>query len=176
MDDIWLPDFLNAQPLGSAVLWSCLAEQLPWQAGEAKFTIEFKGIWSDEPTRPLRLRWDAGVLRLSPGGAPNRTVTELAACAVALILSTTLLQAPAQTVAEVGERFDYWLRGDEGWYGLEVSGTQSVERSELQQRYREKRRQLLSNTQGLNGYVVIVGFATRQIIVSGHNFGEDENE
>ena len=43
MDDIWLPDFLNAQPLGSAVLWSCLAEQLPWQVGEVEFTVEFEG-------------------------------------------------------------------------------------------------------------------------------------
>jgi hypothetical protein len=46
MANIWLPDFLNAQPLGSTALWSCLAERLPWGTGlfSAHFPEEEKNL------------------------------------------------------------------------------------------------------------------------------------
>ena len=73
-------------------------------------------------------------------------------------------------VAGDGDRFDYWV--DDGRYehGLEVSGTT---RDDLETRQRAKVRQWRDNPYGVDGYVVVVGFATREAIISYHRFQEE---
>ena len=54
-------------------------------------------------------------------------------------------------------------------YGLEISGTLT---EEVEARHRAKVSQLLDNPYGVDGYVVVVGFATRSAIFSYHRFQE----
>jgi hypothetical protein len=66
-----------------------------------------------------------------------------------------------------GDRFDYWVDQEEREYGLEVSGTTTTD---LEARHRMKVRQLRENPYGVDGYVVVVGFDTRDVIFSFHRF------
>jgi len=50
---------------------------------------------------------------------------------------------------------------------MEISGTLSEDAGEMQSRHREKRAQLFSSLT-VGGYVVIVGLARREIILSYH--------
>lgn len=45
---------------------------------------------------------------------------------------------------------------------------------DVEQRHRQKVRQLHDNPYGVDGYVVVVGFAARRAIFSFHRFAEDE--
>nr|WP_309689296.1 hypothetical protein [Armatimonas sp.] len=172
---IWLPDFLNTQPLGSAALWSCLAERLPWSTGGTEFQVEFAGAWREEATQVLRLAWDNQATYPHARGVPERTVTELGACALAVLVCAGYLEATVERLATDGDRFDYWVWWGDQWFGLEVSGTQLTSTTELQQRYREKVEQLTGNPYGLPGFVVVVSFATRTILFSAH-FPEEEED
>ena len=121
MEEIWLPDFLLSRPLGGAALWECLAARLPWSAGRAEFLIEFGGIWKEEPSRTVALRWREETAAPYSWGVAEQTITELAACAL---------------------------------------------------RATEKTQQLLKNAFGWSGYVIVVGFHSRRVLLSAHNFGE----
>ncbi len=72
-------------------------------------------------------------------------------------------------VAAAGDRFDYWVRQGTQELALEVSGTLAPD---LEARHREKLRQLQDNPYGADGYVVVVGFATRRVIFSFHALEE----
>ena len=172
---IWLPDFLNAQPLGSTALWSCLAERLPWSTGGAEFQVEFAGAWQEEPTQVLRLEWDAQAAFPHARGVPERTVTELAACALAVLVCAQYLEASIERLATDGDQFDYWVWWGDQWFGLEVSGTQLASTAELHQRHREKVEQLAGNPYALAGFVVVVSFATHTFLFSAHFPEEEEN-
>jgi hypothetical protein len=174
MEVIWLPDFLLALPLGSTTLWACLAARLPWREGQAEYVIEFGGIWREEPSVSIRLVWDSTQPIPYPWAVPEHTITELAACAVALMLCSHLLSAHAVRVASLGDSFDYRLNDERGWYALEVSGTMTMESGRLQTRRHEKRQQLLQNKDRLNGYVAVVGFGMSRVLFSAHVIGEDE--
>jgi hypothetical protein len=166
MEEIWLPEDLLAQPLGSVSLWECLAARLPWETGEAEFQVVFEGIWRHEQSRTLRLRWDSEQPRYLPEGVPERTVTELAACGLALVLCATWLSTQVEYLGQLGDRFDYWVSQEGNWYGLEVSGTRQGENAERRYRYREKQNQLRENPYDVSGYVVVVDF-TSQILLFG---------
>jgi hypothetical protein len=171
MEEIQLPEDLLAQPLGSVSLWECLAARLPWEAGEVEFQVVFEGIWRHEQSRTLRLRWDSEQARYLPEGVPERTVTELAACGLALVLCTAWLSAQVEYLGHLGDRFDYWVSQEGSWYGLEVSGIRWGENAELRHRYREKQNQLRENPYGVSGYIVVVGFSSQTLL-----FGADALE
>ncbi len=97
----------------------------------------------------------------------DRVVTEWAACGIACAVLWHYTGLRVWTAAREGEGFDYWIGNDSQLRGMEVSGTQSEEASEMQGRHREKQEQLLSEL-SVGGYVVIVGFARREIILSYH--------
>lgn len=155
------------------MLWSCLADRLPWATGEAEFQIEFAGEWSGEPAETLTLSWDAATARFGSAGVPEKTITELAGCAIAMVLCAASLSATVERLATDGDRFDYWLWWEDGWYGLEVSGTLVEDRGDLRQRQREKVAQLLGNPFGLGGVTVVTNFLTRTVLFSAH-LGERE--
>jgi hypothetical protein len=56
-----------------------------------------------------------------------------------------------------------------GAYGLEVSGTTT---DDVETRHRVKVRQLRDHPYGVDGYVVVVGFATHNVIFSFNRFEE----
>lgn len=64
-----------------------------------------------------------------------------------------------------------WGWDGERLFGLEVSGTIT---NEVEALHREKVRQLRSNPYGVDGYVVVVGFAARTAIFSFNRFTEEE--
>jgi hypothetical protein len=73
-----------------------------------------------------------------------------------------------------GQGYDYIAVGSEGQeWGLEVSG---VTQANLTAQHRLKRNQLLSNPQGLGGYVAVVRFASLEAIFSFHPQGRSRHD
>lgn len=67
-------------------------------------------------------------------------------------------------MADEGDQFDYWMGDGKEAFGLEVSGTFSAERADLEARHRAKVRQLRDNPYGVDGFVIVVGLTMREII------------
>jgi hypothetical protein len=82
---------------------------------------------------------------------------------VACVVVTLYAGLTVCEVAADGDRFDYWVDDGRYEYGLEVSGTL---RADVETRHRAKVRQLCDNPYGVDGYVVVVSFATRRVIMS----------
>lgn len=72
-------------------------------------------------------------------------------------------------VAQDRERFDYWVSDGRRHYGLEVSGTTL---KDFERRHRQKVKQLRENPYRTDGYVVVVGFASKSVILSLIRFEE----
>ena len=105
-----------------------------------------------------------------PLGVPERVITEWAACGIACVLIALYAGLTVREVAADGDRFDYWVDDGQYEYGLEVSGTIG---GDLEARHRAKVRQLCHNPYGIDGYVVVVNFVTRNIILSFHRCQEE---
>lgn len=133
-----------------------------------EFTVTLQNIGAaGTRTHRLRIQWQgANALQ---GGLPvqGRVVTEWAACGIACAVLWHYTGLRVEMTARDGEGFDYWIRDGSEIFGMEVSGTQSEEKSEMQGRHREKQAQLFSEL-FVGGYVVIVGFSRREIIFSYH--------
>lgn len=133
-----------------------------------EFTVTLENIGaSGARAHSLRLVWDGtdAMRRLSP--AQGRPVTEMAACGIACAVLWHYTALRVEMAAQWGEGFDYWVTDGEERCGLEVSGTQSEDAGELHRRHREKCEQLMSSLP-VGGYVVVVGFARREIVLSYH--------
>jgi hypothetical protein len=122
-----------------------------------------------EQIRRLQLLWTTPFPE-KPLPLQAKPVTEQAACAVAFVFVPLYAQARVVDVAESGDRFDYWVINEECRLGLEVSGTIT---GNLQDRHREKVDQLMDNPYGVDGYVAVVRFGTREAIFSFHEYGEE---
>lgn len=132
----------------------------------ALLTVKLRDIeTSGESLRRLLLSWAAESLPIQPAVAQERTITELAACAVA---SAVLARYTFMRIREVtgdGDRFDYWVDDGENEYGLEISGTLS---GDCEARHHLKTQQLISNPFGVSGFVIVTSFAPREVICSFH--------
>lgn len=117
----------------------------------------------------LRLYWSASSAPAQPLGVPERTITEWAACGLACVVLAHFTQARVHQVTGHGDRFDYWVSDGTREYGLEVSGTMT---DEIETRWRAKARQLQENPYAVDGYVVMAGFAGREVICSFHEYRE----
>lgn len=115
-----------------------------WLGQGTQCTLELS--WSEEMANK------AGRLRLTMQSKP---LIELAAVALALILTPHVVNLGQLDVTTYGERADY--RSLDVPIVLEISGTENL--SELTRRQREKVEQALSNPFELDAYVVICGFA-----------------
>jgi hypothetical protein len=102
---------------------------------------------------------------------PETTVTEWAALGVACAVVWHYGGLRLSAVSLDGDRFDYWVEREGRRWGLEISGTVD---EDVEQRHRQKVRQLRDNPYGVDGYVVVVGFAGRRVIFSLHRFAEDK--
>jgi hypothetical protein len=120
-----------------------------------------------ERRRTLRLWWSAESASAQPPGVPEHTVTEWAALGIASAVVSLYAGLQIRAVTGQGDRFDFWVDDGQREYGLEVSGTLTAE---LEARHRAKVKQWRDNPYGVDGYVVVVSFATRQVICSFHRF------
>jgi hypothetical protein len=100
----------------------------------------------------------------------ERTITEWAALGLACVVLARYTSVRVQQVAGDGDRFDFWVSDGEREYGLEVSGTIT---DEVETRHRSKVRQWRENPYGVDGYVIVAGFAEYNIICSFHRFEEE---
>ena len=121
----------------------------------------------------LILAWFSHSRPTAPLALTARRITEDAACGVSFAVVTRMARLEVTGVTADGDRFDYWVRDGDHEFGLEVSGTV---RGHLHSRHREKVRQLRDNPYGCDGYVVVVRFASREVIFSFHVFGENTGD
>jgi hypothetical protein len=134
---------------------------------DALLTVELRGI-PDQPMdqRELRIVWELGSVSPAPLAVQEYPLTEWAALGVACAVIWHFGALRLHAVAALGDRFDYWVRRETREFGLEVSGTMA---GDLEARHREKRRQLLANPYGVDGYVLVVDFTTRRAVFSFHS-------
>lgn len=101
---------------------------------------------------------------------PARSLVELAAVAVALVLVHRVVPLGTLNVMENGGRADY--RSSVVERVLEISGTESL--AELGRRHREKVAQALANPFRWDAYVVVCAFCTEghRVRFSGHRWEE----
>ncbi|GDX41386.1 hypothetical protein LBMAG21_16780 [Armatimonadota bacterium] len=116
----------------------------------------------------VRIRWNPDSAFRLLVAVQGRVVTEWAALGVACALIPEILGMRVLSVALDGERYDYRIGNEEGECGLEVSGTLTEDIGELQERHRLKARQLGENPFGAGGYVIVVGFARREALITSH--------
>lgn len=134
------------------------------ESTETTLTVELRNIGNGSQTqRTLHLSWSPDSMPTSSLGVPERAITEWAACGVACVVVALYAGLTVREVAADGDRFDYWVDDGRYEYGLEVSGTLGVD---VETRHRAKVRQLCDNPYGVDGYVVVVSFATRHVIMS----------
>jgi hypothetical protein len=133
-------------------------------------TVRIRGLTDEgEVQKRLRLSWSGESIPTQPLGVQQNTITEWAALAVACAVVFRYGGLQIRSVAAQGDRFDYWVTDGKSDYGLEVSGTMT---EEVETRHQEKVSQLRDNPYQTDGYVVVVGFATRTVIFSFNRFAE----
>ena len=82
-------------------------------------------------TAPLLLTWTEEVVPAMPLAAQPEYITEAAAYGMAFAILTHFTSAVLVDVADRGEHFDYVVSENGRLCGIEVSGTQTEERSVL---------------------------------------------
>jgi hypothetical protein len=138
---------------------------------DTTLTVELRNFGDfSPPQRTLHLSWSSASIPTQPLGVPDRVITEWAACGIACVVMTLYTGLTVRAVAAEGDRFDYWVDDGQYDYGLEVSGTLGAD---LDTRHRAKVRQLCDNPYGVDGYVVVVSFASRRVVLSFHRCQEE---
>ena len=120
-----------------------------WLGEDTQFMLEVS--WSDETER------NAERLRAT---IQTKPIVEMAASALAFVLTPHIVNLGQLDVMNYGDRADY--RSLDMQSVLEISGTETL--SELARRHREKVSQALENPFGLDAYVVVCAFSS-----SGHH-------
>lgn len=98
-------------------------------------------------------------------------LVEDAAVGVAAILFPNVVNARFMNVVQIGDKVDYMLMHEDGQFALEVSGSEA--KSGLTSLHKRKRKQLLGNEMGKDGYVVVCGFKEKKVMFSFHRYGEE---
>ncbi len=139
----------------------------------APFAVEFDGVESrwlgDARNLALEVSWSEETVdkaeRLRATMQP-RPFLELAAVAVALLLTHRVVPLGLLNAIEHGGRADY--RSATVRRVLEISGTENP--GELRRRHREKVEQALANPFGWDAYVVVCAFTAEghRVLFSGH--------
>lgn len=175
MDECWLEEIAGRQRIGAAIFTPFVVARLQGaaQATEATPTVELRGIpQAADGQRVLRLRWQPESAPAQPLGVQEKVATEWAACGIACAVAPFYTGLQVLSVADEGDRFDYWIGDSEQEFGLEVSGTMSESLNDLEARHRMKVQQLRENPYRVGGYVVVVGLVTHQVIFSFNRFVE----
>lgn len=167
-----LTEALEPHPIGATIFAPFVATGLGGtpdagtQTTEFAVTLENIGT-AGTRTHRLSLQWQGATALPQPYSIQEYVITEWAACGIACAVLWHYTELRVIDTAKRGQGFDYWVKGETQEQGLEVSGILSEDAGEMQRRHREKREQLFSSLM-VGGYVVIVGLARREIIVSYH--------
>lgn len=173
LDEYRLEDIASDHLIGAGIFIPFVIARLQRgsRATEAVLAITLRDIGNvGERQITLRLTWSASSAPAQRLGVAGRTITEWAACGLACVALARYTRARMYQVTGDGDRFDYWVREGEREYGLEVSGTLT---DEIETRHRAKVLQLQDNPYGVDGYVVVAGFAEPAIICSFHQYEEE---
>ena len=175
VEECWVEEVAGRQRIGAAVFTPFVIARLGEGTGaaEATLAVTLRGLSQGLETQTrLRLRWEPESAATQPLGVQGKVITEWAACGIACMMVALYTGCLVSSVADEGDRFDYWVSDGEQGFGLEVSGTVSEERTDLEARHRAKVRQLRENPYGVDGFVVVAGLTTREVILSRHRFEE----
>lgn len=170
-EEYQLEDITNDHNIGAEIFIPFAIVRLQEEANqtEVTLTVKLRNIDNSDSERSLRLFWFAENRPTQPIAVQERVVTEWAACGVACAVVASYTNLHITQVAVEGDRFDYWLSDGEQEYGLEISGTMT---DELDARHSIKVRQLRDSPHEVDGYVVVVGFSTKEVIISFNSFRE----
>jgi hypothetical protein len=168
-----LENAFQSQPVNTDIFAPFLIARLEEHPAARERTIEYQISLQNISvegirTVPLQLTWTAAMVPPTPLAAQSEYITEAAAYGLAFAVLSHFTGAVLLDAAQRRDGFDYDLATDGIRCGVEVSGSQTTERQVLRDRHHQKIRQLLDNPWGWGGYVVIVGFARREIILSYH--------
>lgn len=170
-DEYRLEDVEEDHPIGAALFVPFAVWRLSRGLEEAaSMTVDLRGIMDQgDCRRNRRLRWGTESIPTKLPAVQERVVTEWGACGVACMVMSVFTRMRVHAVAADGDRFDYWVGDGAHEYALEVSGTMA---DDVEARHREKVRQLRANPYGVDGFVVVVSFATRKVVLSFNRFKE----
>jgi penicillin V acylase-like amidase (Ntn superfamily) len=173
IDEYQLEDISRAHEVHVGVLIPfAIARLAPNQRQrEAYLTVILRDAENRETQHQLRLHWSAKSIPEQPLAVPEKVITELAACGVACAVLARYTSLSISLMTNEGDRFDYWVSDGSNDYGLEISGTMT---GETEYRVRLKARQLGANPHRVGGYVVVVNFATKEVICAFHYFEGDK--
>jgi hypothetical protein len=171
--EIALEERFLYRPVNTQILQPFLISRLIEHPSVIENTLEYQ-VQLEGVGRPgtrfvsVRWTWTEEMLPSLPLAAQREDVTEWAAVAMAIALLPSVTSAVLVNVADRNERFDYILSENGVLCGLEISGSQTEDRQIMRDRQLQKVRQLLANPMRWGGYVAIVGFARREVILSYH--------
>lgn len=131
---------------------------------QVKLTVSLYEPNKETPRKHnLSLSWNSSSDTLTTPPIQQHTITEWAACGIALAIVPLYTNYQVLEVAQMGERFDYWLGRSSREVGLEISGT--IE-GDIALRTKVKKNQLKRNPYQSEGYVCVVGFEAQQVWLS----------
>lgn len=172
-----LDEVFQSRPMNTKIYEPFLIARLMEHSARVENTLDYQVMLQDvgkagTRTIPVRWRWSEEMIPATPLAAQPEDVTEAAAYGLAFAAVKFLTPAELDSVADRGERFDYVVAENGVLCGLEVSGTQTDDRQAMRERQQQKMRQLLDNSKRWGGYVMIVGFARRELWISRHEQGD----
>ena len=142
---------------------ACVAVMRSHSASPGVFEVTCENIVSDwlgeEPQFMLEVSWSEETERKAArlrATIQTKPIVEMAASALAFILTPHIVNLGQLDVTDYGDRADY--RSLDMQSVLEISGTETA--SELARRHREKVAQALANPFGLDAYIVVCSFST----------------
>lgn len=147
---------------------ACVAVMRSHSASPAVFEVTCENIiseWLGEETQfMLEISWAVETERKAErlrATIQTKPMVEMAAAALAFILTPNIINLGQLDVTNYGDRADY--RSLDMQSVLEISGTETA--SELARRHREKIAQALENPFGLDAYVVVCAFSTYRNLI-----------
>lgn len=167
-----LAEALKPHPIGATIFEPFVATGLGGtpdtgtQTTEFTVTLENIGM-AETRTHLMSLQWEGALALPQPYAVQQELRTELAACGIACAVLWHYTGLRVWDSGKKGQGFDYWIGDERQEQGMEISGTILEVSGEMQKRHREKREQLFASYK-VGGYVVIVGLARREIILSYH--------
>jgi hypothetical protein len=174
---IALDKAFQSRPVNTEIYTPFLIARLMEHPARVENTLDYQVSMQDvgsPGTRTVAVRWTwtEAMIPPTPLAAQSEYITEAAAYAMAFVIVARFTSARLLDTAQRGERFDHVLSENGVLCGIEISGSQTEEKQALRDRHGQKTRQLLENPLKWGGYVAIVGFTRREVILSYHN-GEE---
>ncbi len=177
--EIALEESFQYHPVNTEIYAPFVIARLMEHPARIGNTLNYRVTLQDIGSQGLRFvavkwTWTDAIIPRTPLAAQREYVTEAAAYALAFTLLPIFTSAALVNVADRNDRFDYILSENGVLCGIEISGSQTEDKQILRDRHLQKTRQLLDNPMRWGGYVAVVGFTRREILLSYHVHEEDK--